>query len=410
MLERLFELAPDTLRRRLTLDVDQAHTLIERIFADHPDKNFAVRMWDGSEVGWETPRDFVLEFSDPEVFRECLAAASPARLAEAYVTGRVRVEGDFWEAARLGNYLRDLDIDASEILQIAPRLAVAESSHSPDEDRRDVRGHYDRSNPFFALFLDERMVYSSGYFASAEQSLEEAQTRKLELICQKLQLEPGEDFLDLGCGWGALLIWAAEHHGVQGRGVTLSTKQAAWARRRIDEKGLGEQVTVDLMDYRELPADRFDKIASIGMYEHVGLTQLATYMEAVARTLRPGGLFLNQGVTMPWPMYERIRTGGSFISKYVFPGTDMVPVSLLQEKMERAGFEVLDVQSLRRDYARTLRRWYRRYQQRRSEAAEWVDEQTLRVWDVYLAGCAHAFEQGLIGDHQILAGAVRNGG
>jgi cyclopropane-fatty-acyl-phospholipid synthase len=358
-------------------------------------------LWDGQEVSWGDERDFTLAFTDPETFRRCFRTRAPAEFAEAYLDGRLLVEGDLWSAVGIASHLRKHDLSLRDKLRFASKLVVPASPHTVEHDRRDVQAHYDLSDELFRLFLDERMVYSCAYFASPEQSLERAQERKLDLVCRKLCLQPGEAFLDVGCGWGALVIWAAEHYGVRAHGITLSENQAAEARRRAAEAGLSDRATIELSHYSELPANAFDKISSVGMYEHVGIAKLPSYLRIVHRALRPGGLFLNHGITKP--LYLPQSTGGAFIFRHVFPGAELAGVTQLQAQMESAHFEIIDVQSLRPHYALTLREWFRRLSARRDEAAQLVPACVLRIWDLYLAGCAQAFDEGLVNVHQILA-------
>lgn len=359
-----------------------------------------MRLWDGQEVSWNQERDFTIVFTDVETFRICCLSRDPAQFAEAYADGRMLVEGDLWSAIGIARYLRTLELSLPDRLRFIPRLVARSSPHTVKRDRKDIQAHYDLSDEFFRIFLDEKMVYSCAYFADSSQSLELAQERKLDLICRKLALSAGERFLDVGCGWGALLIWAARHYGVRARGITLSENQATEARRRASIAGVGDRVTIELRHYTDLPESSFDKISSIGMCEHVGAAKLPSYMNSVHRALRPGGAFLNHGITQP---REVGPGGGAFIFRHVFPGAELLDVSGIQDEMQRVGFEVTDVQSLRRHYALTLREWFRRFTANRSAAASHVSEKVLRIWDLYLAGCAHAFEDGLINIHQVLA-------
>ena len=244
------------------------------------------------------------------------------------------------------------------------------------------------------------MVYSCAYFSSDDESLEAAQARKLDLICRKLRLTPSDRFLDVGCGWGALVIWAAAHYGVRAHGITLSEHQADEARRRIERAGLADRVTVEITHYADLPERGFSKIASIGMYEHVGLSKLPAYLGAIRRALTPGGLYLHHGITIPGG--QRAKTGGEFIIREVFPGTELDTPPNLQSALEAASFEIVDVHNLRPHYALTLREWLHRFTRARGEAVKLSSERTARVWESYLAGCAESFAQGLLGVHQML--------
>ena len=263
-----------------------------------------------------------------------------------------------------------------------------------------MRHHYDVSNTFYELLLGPSLVYSCAYFASEADSLERAQERKLELICRKLRLQPGERMLDIGCGWGSLVLHAAAHHGVRALGVTLSEPQAELARKRIAAAGLGDRVEVRVLDYRELDEQPFDKIASVGMYEHVGRAQLDTYVGTVQRLLRPGGLFLNHGITR---IHTRPPRGPTFISRYVFPDGELHPVNDIIGALEAGGFEIRDVESMREHYALTLRRWVANLAAGREQAVAEIGEERERVWRLYMLGSAQGFEGGEIGIYQTLA-------
>lgn len=331
-------------------------------------------------------------------------------LAEAYVEGGIDIDGDVGEAIRIASRLVELS-GAS----VAARPQLQPAAHQPPIDRADISHHYDVGNGFYRLWLDERMVYSCAYFETGAEDIDDAQQAKLDHICRKLRLAPGERFLDVGCGWGALVMHAARRYGVRSVGITLSEQQAALARERIAAAGLQERAEVLLLDYRELPRrfgeESFDKAASIGMFEHVGLRNLPVYFGTVASMLRERGLMLNHGITSADVDSRPIGSGaGDFIGKYVFPNGELPHVALALREMSAAGFEVFDVESLRPHYALTLSHWSRRLESRLQEAAKQVAERTLRIWRVYLAGCSHGFAQGwmniyqLLGSRQVAAG------
>lgn len=382
-------------------DADYARQLVTAAFADHPTRRFAVQLWDGSEVDWGRPRDFTLTFADPQTFWACVTSGDPAELADAYIDQRMSIEGDLWSAVGLASYLWRRAPSPREP-HAAPQTLVEPSPRTIERDGEDVRAHYDLSVELFRSFLDEGMVYSCAYFESPSQELERAQERKLDMICRKLRLRAEETLLDVGCGWGALVMWAAQHYGVRALGITLSGHQAAEAHARVVRAGLEDRVVIEQCHYAELAATepRFDKIASVGMIEHVGPAELPDYLRAVDRMLVPGGLFVNHGITRP--RHESQRPGKSFVLRHVFPGASLDDIGHLLAAMENIGFEIVDVQSLRPHYALTLEHWFHRYRARREHVACFVPERTLRVWDLYLAGCARAFSQGLIGVHQTL--------
>jgi cyclopropane-fatty-acyl-phospholipid synthase len=275
-----------------------------------------------------------------------------------------------------------------------------------------VRSHYDVGNDFYALWLDRRMVYSCAYFSTGAEDIDTAQEAKLEHICRKLRLQPGERLLDIGCGWGGLIRYAAERYGVHALGVTLSEQQATLANQRIRADGLEERCRAEVRDYRELAeVEAFDKVVSVGMVEHVGPSQLATYFHQAYRLTKPGGLFLNHGIVLSGndaaPEASRgwrqlFWRQGQFIERYVFPDGELVPLAEAVRQAERCGFEARDVESLREHYALTLRHWMRRLEASRPAAESLVGAQTFRVWRLYMGGSAHAFSVGRLSVAQVL--------
>ena len=340
-----------------------------------------------------------------------LATGQVGRLAEEFVEGRVDVTGS----------MRDLMAGAARLVSADPtqtagpallswwrgllRHSKSLARHRADADARQVEFHYDVSDDFYALWLDPRRVYSCAYFAAPEMSLAQAQEAKLDHICRKLMLRPGERFLDVGAGWGGLLLWAAQHYGVSGTGITLSKNQLAHVSRRIDELGLSGQVQVRLLDYRDLPEDQpFDKIASVGMFEHVGRARLPGYFAKLRRLLRPGGLLMNHGITAGGTRNHQLGAGiGDFIERYIFPGGELLHHSHVLRDMADAGLEALDVENLRPHYARTLWAWSDALEAALDRAAQFTGPQVVRAYRLYLAGSAMSFEQGWISLHQILA-------
>jgi len=379
----------------------------------------SLSFWDGSVLPAPDPDAPSIVIREPSALAYLLHAPGQVGLGRAWVSGAIDVVGDLeavlaarghFEAAQLSR--RDRARVALEALRAAgPRVLVrppvpaSEARtggrlHSLLRDRAAIRHHYDVSNRFYELLLGPSMVYSCAYFEDPSDPLEVAQERKLELICRKLRLQPGERLLDIGCGWGSLLLHAAEHHGVRGVGVTLSGAQAELARERIRAAGLADRVEVRVLDYRELGDGPFDKIASVGMYEHVGRSELARYVEHVHTLLRPGGLFLNHGIA-------RLRSappdGDTFISRYVFPDGELHPVTDVIGALEAAGLEVRDVESLREHYPLTLRRWSDNLARNRAAAIAEAGTERERVWRLYMLGSALSFEAGEITVYQVLS-------
>lgn len=405
--------------------------ILNRIFRDFPG-GLEVRLWDGHTVslGSHPPR-FTMTFRDPVKFREVMLCRDPLRLADAHFSGAVEIEGSIYDVLGLKDYFQSLRLSAAEKAAILARTltirrpprtrqeddaagddrswrARASGRHSKESDRHAIAFHYDVSNEFYALWLDEQMVYSCAYFETPADGLDQAQRQKLDHLCRKLRLKPGESLLDIGCGWGGLVCWAARHYGVKAHGITLSYRQLEHAQRRIRDQGLEGRVTVELRDYRDMPGQEcFDKVVSVGMFEHVGIRNLPVYFRTAHRLLKPGGLFMNHGITTQNEGWCR-NIDNEFINRYVFPDGELETISNVQRGMEQSGFEILDVESLRAHYALTLRHWVRRLEDRRQDAIRYAGEATFRIWRMYMAACALQFEAGEMGLYQILGGKKNN--
>ncbi|MGA7294654.1 MAG: cyclopropane-fatty-acyl-phospholipid synthase family protein [Terriglobales bacterium] len=274
------------------------------------------------------------------------------------------------------------------------------SVHSRDRDRQAVSYHYDLPADFYALWLDQRMVYSCAYFATLEEDLNSAQERKLDYICRKLRLRQGDRLLDIGCGWGGLIMHAVAHYGVEAVGITLSVPQAELAQQRVRESGLSNRCCVEVSDYRDIQLGQpYDKIVSVGMCEHVGEAFLPEYFSRMYELLRPGGVFLNHGIAYS-STYR--RQGPSFSDRYVFPDADIIPINATIRAAEVSGFEVRDLESLREHYALTLNHWVRCLEAQAEEARRITDDRTYRIWRLYMAGSAHGFHTGRLNVYQTL--------
>ena len=346
-----------------------------------------------------------------------LKAGQLGALAEDYVEGKMQFEGAMRDLMRAMVKLLPRNPVESDtgwwpgLLYRAKSLAA----HTPARDAAQIQFHYDVSDAFYALWLDPRRVYSCAYYREAGMTLAQAQEAKLDHICRKLMLQPSERFLDIGAGWGALLLWAAEHYGVDATGITLSKNQHAHVQQLIAEKGLGHRVRMELRDYRDLPEEEnrcFDKISSVGMFEHVGQAHMTAYFGKIMRLLAPGGLVLNHGITAGGLENRQLGAGmGDFIGKYIFPGGELLHVSAVLEHLARSGLEMVDTENLRPHYGRTLWDWSDALETRLDEARTVLAadggveraEKTLRAYRLYLAGSAMSFEQGWLGLHQVLA-------
>ena len=333
---------------------------------------------------------------------KALAAPAMGSLARAYVHNDV----DFTGSAR-----RVLAIAEAMVGDIAQsgngaRGRLLGLAHRLRGNRSNIAHHYDVSNRFYRMWLDARMVYSCAYFRTPDDSLDDAQAQKLDHICRKLRLERDERFLDIGCGWGALIFWAAQNYGVQATGITLSRNQHEHVQAQIAAQGLTGRVRVELMDYADLPdVEAFDKVASVGMFEHVGPRTYDRYFGKIRRILVPGGFVLNHGITHNALSQRSLGSGmGEFVEQYVFPGGELAHVSRVVEGLAAQGLEVIDGEALRAHYARTLWHWVDRLEAKADAARQEVGEEKFRVWRIYMAGSAHAFDRGWMSLWQLLAG------
>ncbi len=413
--------------------INEAVKLLKRLFRNF-DGKLTMRLWNGISlklgkgITQDFSQSFILIWRNPNILRSIVLGRDPLRLANAYFRGDIDIEGDFFAAVSLKDHLHIIKLSLyNRLVAIISALKLparndaqnpnnlltfnrdsltyshAVKAHSKIENRDAVQFHYDVSNDFYALWLDSAMIYSCAYFEKPNATLEQAQQAKLEHICRKLILKPGELLLDIGCGWGALVIYAARHYGVKAHGITLSQQQFELATARIKAAGLESQVTLSLCDYRDIKGTSiYDKIVSVGMFEHVGLKNLPLYFSTVHRLLKPSGLFLNHGITHDVEGWEKTLST-EFINRYIFPDGQLDTVSNIQRAMEKEKFEISDVESLRPHYALTLRQWVSRLENHHEEALQYVTESTYRVWRLYMAACALEFEKGRIGIYQILA-------
>ena len=356
-----------------------------------------LRLWDGHEFSFGPTPSVTIVVKDPALVAE-FTHPSLDLLGSAFVEGRLELEGSISEVIRVCDELSQALVEEED-------TTPSRIHHDKATDAASISYHYDLSNDFYQLWLDRDMAYSCGYFETGEESLDEAQQAKFRLLCRKLRLKPGEYLLDVGCGWGGLARFAAREFGVKVFGITLSKEQLKLARERVNAEGLQDKVDLQLLDYRDLPQDgRFDKIVSVGMFEHVGHANLREYCEILSNAVREGGLVMNHGITAKHTDGRPVGRGaGDFIERYVFPNGELPHLSMMTAEISEAGLEVVDVESLRLHYARTLGHWSQRLEDNLDVAAKMVPEQSLRIWRLYLAGCAYAFAHGWINIDQILA-------
>jgi len=402
--------------------------------ADHLDLDASVRLWDGTLVplGQDPRGPLTIAIDAPGVIASLLRRPTLDRLIRHYAAGDIRLEGgsliELGHQLEAGGKRKSLKGVSKRRVSGAllpflfaraqkPGAARAFAGDVEGEGRaqaqnRDfIQFHYDVGNDFYRLFLDARMQYSCAYFADPANALDQAQTDKLEMICRKLRLKPGDRLLDIGCGWGGLICYAAEHYGVSAHGITLSSAQIEMAEARIAAQGLGDRVSVSLTDYADITGT-YDKVVSVGMYEHIGLANIDRYMRAVRRVLAPDGLFLNHAISRRAKRKRRrfsARAEQRALQRYIFPGGELDDIGHTVQAMEQAGFEVHDVEGWRRHYARTTRLWCERLMARREEAEALVGAPTYRIWAAYLAGCSLAFERGSARIFQTLASRSARG-
>ncbi|MGQ4385028.1 class I SAM-dependent methyltransferase [Streptomyces sp. SAS_270] len=387
-----------------------------------------IRAWDGSEAGPPGAPTFVVR--NRRALRRLLWKPGELGLARAWVAGDLAVEGDLyaaldlvselvWErgedARGLVEALRDPQVRSAArglLLMAGPPLPPSPPReevrrrrhlHTKRSDQRAISHHYDVGNDFYELVLGPSMVYSCAYWSAPDSTLQDAQRDKLELVCRKLALTPGQRLLDVGCGWGSLAVHAAREHGVSVVGVTLSQEQAAYARKQVADEGLTDRVEIRVQDYRDVTDGPYDAISSIGMAEHVGAERYLEYAEVLGRLLKPGGRLLNHQIARRPQRDESTYAIDEFIDAYVFPDGELAPVGTTVTQLERAGFEVRDVEALREHYALTLRQWVANLEAQWPRAVRLTSPGRARVWRLYMAASALAFERNRLGVNQVLA-------
>ncbi len=380
------------------------------------DLPLAVEAYDGSRAGPEdAPATLVVR--RPDALSRVITAPGELGLARAYVAGDLDIKGPIWALLSLRDRMPDVRLAPRALLRVVKELGgwhkvrrldpppeeahLHGRRHSPQRDAAAISHHYDVSNAFYRMVLGPSLTYSCAVFHDPADTLEQAQANKYELICRKLALEPGMRLLDVGCGWGGMVLHAAREHGVQAVGVTISTRQAELAEKRVGEAGLSDQVQIRLQDYREVDDGPYDAISSIGMFEHVGEDRLAEYFTRLRTLVRPGGRVVNHGISRPAGQRARLPRR-SFVNRYVFPDGELHEVGRVVSVMQHAGFEVRHVESLREHYALTLRRWVANLEAAWDGAVEEAGEARARVWRLYMAGSAINFEAGRSNIHQIL--------
>jgi cyclopropane-fatty-acyl-phospholipid synthase len=401
---------------------------------------FDVRLWDGTVLPADGESTFTLAISRPGSLRRMFRIPLALSLGEAYGRGDFEIEGDVWASAPGMQAYKDNLRSARDVREITrlwralpkddavgpdvdadARARIRAAQGSREWDLKGIRYHYDAGNDIYRLFLGRRMIYSCGYFPTGAEDLDTAQERKLEHICRKLRLQPGERLLDVGCGWGGLVIYAAQNFGVRALGVTLSQAQYDMAVQRVTEAGVQDRVEIRIQDYRDLKEEPFDKVASVGMFEHVGGKRLPEYFAHIQGLVRPGGLFLNHGIggrvspgrsarlAAEKALTERLVGSAEFRRRYIFPTGDLVSVNEANIAAERAGWEVRDVENLREHYALTLQHWTRNLEANRDEAVRLEGEARYRLRRIHMGVAAWQFEAGHLTLNQTLLAKLDGG-
>jgi cyclopropane-fatty-acyl-phospholipid synthase len=426
----------------LTSAYGERARVFDSLFAGYDGPAFSIRLWDGWQWAFSSQSEqaeprCTLIFNSPAAFEAMIVRPSEITLGEAFLSGDIDVEGDLFSVFAVTEHLfhcpqglrRKLLETLSRILSGIAQWWNHGATHTVERDRSAISHHYDQPVEFFRPWLGDSLVYSCAYFRSPEDDLATAQANKLELVCRKLRLKPSDRFLDIGCGWGSLVLHAALHHHVEAQGITISQEQAAVAAARIREAAVAQSCGAELLDYRHAPSRflAFDKIASLGMFEHVGMKNLPRYFRTVYDLLRPRGLFLNHGIARTeiarpgsaphadkalftrsieafLTQIPQLRSAydSSFIEKYVFPDGELVTISEAMQAAESAGFEVRDVENLREHYELTLRAWVEGLQRNAGQLLKQVSAATYRTWLLYMAGSAAAFHRGDLAVYQML--------
>jgi len=397
--------------------IDTLRTLFGPAFA----RDFDVTLWDGTHIPAREGARFTLAINTPFALRAAFLPPIDLNPGRAYVEKWIDIQGDAEAAVdSLMNAIGNVSKVKAPLLlgrllrapkppayaEQAPAAKLQGARHSKQRDAAAIGFHYDQPIEFYRSFLDSQLVYSCAYYDDGIETLEGAQLAKIDYILKKIGLKPGEDLLDIGCGWGALALRAAQRFGARVLGITLSRQQYAEGLRRISNAGLADRARIELLDYRDLGKRVFDKIVSVGMVEHVGRERLATYFDTAYRALRTGGLFLNHGIAHVGASGYRV-TG--FMARYVFPDGDLLPIAEMTRAAERAGFEVRDIENLREHYARTLRAWTANLEANWEAAIAATDERTVRIWRLYMAGSAQGFARGRMAIFQSLLAKPANG-
>lgn len=384
--------------------------MIKSIFKNS-DRDFNIEFWNGEKIANGNAPEFTIQFLNKAFLSDVILHPNIIGFAEGFINKNFDIKGDIFKSLELKDDISKLELKRKEKFNILFKAAGASdiNIHTKQKDKEYISLHYDISNKFYSMFLDKNMLYSCAYFENENDDLNKAQENKMDHICKKLMLKKGDRFLDIGCGWGSMIIWASKKYGAVSKGITISREQYELAKEKIKKEGLEDICSVQLMDYRDLKGEEvYDKIVSVGMFEHVGSKNLPLYFNIIKKILKEDGLFLNHGITNRCER-QLSSNESKFIQKYIFPGGELKNISYVLNTAESCGFDVLDVESLREHYYKTLKMWVKNLQENEKKAIEEVGERIFRTWILYMAGCAVNFKGDFINVYQMLLSKQKNG-
>lgn len=365
-------------------------------------KKFNIEFWNKEIISYSDNPKFTLKFLDKDVFIQLITNPNIMSFAKAFIDKKIDVEGDIFEAIKLKDDIANIEISNKDKITLFFKTVSSHNIHTKEKDKQNISYHYDISNDFYNLFLGNTMMYSCAYFKQNDYNLDTAQQNKMEHICKKLRLKQGDKFLDVGCGWGSMIIYAAKKYNVIATGVTISEEQYKYVKQRIKEEKLEDKCFIELKDYRDIKGkELYDKIVSIGMFEHVGIKNLPDYFEHIRKLLKNNGIFLNHGITIKKDT-KLSKNEGEFIQKYIFPGGELKNIGYIVDVMEDIKFDIVDVECLRQHYYKTLVCWVKNLESNKQKAIKLTNEHTYRTWLLYMIGCAINFEQDCISVYQVL--------
>ncbi len=375
--------------------------ILDSIFAKS-DKNFNIELWDKEVISYSDNPKFIIKFLDKDVFIQLITNPNIMSFAQAFIDKKIDIEGDIFEAIKLKDDIANIEISNKDRVNLFFKTVSSHNTHTKAKDKQNISYHYDISNDFYSLFLGNTMMYSCAYFKQDNWNLDLAQQNKIEYICKKLRLKQGDKLLDIGCGWGSIIIYAAKKYNVIATGVTISKEQYKYVKHKIKQENLENKCFIELKDYRDIEGkELYNKIVSVGMFEHIGIKNLPIYFEHIKNLLKDDGIFLNHGITVK-KENKLSKHEGEFIQKYIFPGGELKNIGYIIDVMEDIKFDIIDVECLRQHYYKTLVCWAKNLESNKQEAIKLTNEYVYRMWLLYIIGCAINFEKNCISVYQVI--------